>query len=234
MTGDDSLTAVARLLTAEAAYLCRSLEAALVVTAAGCIAAPDPAEATTPRPAGQENRILVPRRQVVRLGELSILQLLRFVGGSPVEVGTAEGWAVDELAVALRQGAAAGLFVIGDDPPVAEQGDMARFVWTCRKAGMPAVVLIAAKASPLAALDAGADLVLLDPARCHGGSEAGIVAGRTDLVRKVAGQERGIGALFRPAAETTAQVLGALAAAADPVAGMALPPPAAGVWSAPG
>jgi L-seryl-tRNA(Ser) seleniumtransferase/D-glucosaminate-6-phosphate ammonia-lyase len=104
---------------------------------------------------------------------------------------------------------------------------MAGFVWACRQAGVPALALLAgAEPGPPAALDAGADLVLLDPAITWSGPQAGLLAGRASLVEACRLQERGLGALFRPHPGTLAGVLAtARAAAADLAAGRAFPEP---------
>jgi seryl-tRNA(Sec) selenium transferase len=216
----DLLAPLARLLTAEAAWLCRSPAAAVAVAVAGCVAGMDLAVVRgLSEAARRERRVVLPRGQVVELGGVSVLQLLRLAGAQPVEVGTVERCAVDELAAALAGGAAAGLYVDGGPTPVG----MAPFVWECRTAGVPALVAGAGAGGPLAALDAGADLLVLDVARCYGGPPAGLVVGRGDLVAACALQEQGIGALFRPDPETVAATLDTVrAAAADLAAGHAV------------
>ena len=87
-----------------------------------------------------------------------MLQLLRLGGARPAEIGTVERCAVEELAAALAGGAAAGLYVDGGAAPVG----MAPFVWECRRVGVPALVVGAGAGGPLATLDAGADLLVLD------------------------------------------------------------------------
>jgi L-seryl-tRNA(Ser) seleniumtransferase len=88
---------------------------------------------------------------------------------------------------------------------------------------VPALVVGAGAGGPLATLDAGADLLVLDVSRCYGGPPAGLIAGRGDLVAACALQEQGIGALFRPDPETVAKTLAAVrAAAANLTAGYAV------------
>jgi D-glucosaminate-6-phosphate ammonia-lyase len=216
----DPLAALARLLTAEAACACSSPAAAVAVAVAGCVAGMDLAAVRgLPEVAGRERRVVLPRGQVVELGGVSVLQLLRLGGARPVEVGTVERCAVEELAAALAGGAAAGVYVDGGAAPVG----MAAFVWECRRAGVPALLAGAGAGGPLAALDAGADLLVLDVSRCYGGPPAGLIAGRLDLVAACALQEQGIGALFRPDPQTVAATLEAVqAAAADLAAGRAM------------
>jgi D-glucosaminate-6-phosphate ammonia-lyase len=216
----DALAALARLLTAEAACLCSSPAAAVAVAVAGRVAGMDLAAVRgLPEVAGRERRVVLPRGQVVELGGLSVLQLLRLGGAQPVEVGTVERCAAEELAAVLAGGAAAGLYVDGGPAPVG----MAPFVWECRGAGVPALVVGVGAGSPLAALDAGADLLVLDVRQCHGGPPTGLIVGRGDLVAACALQEQGIGALFRPDPGAVAATLEAVrAAAADLAAGYAV------------
>jgi D-glucosaminate-6-phosphate ammonia-lyase len=217
----DSLDALARLLTAEAACACSSFAGAAVVAVAGRVAGMDLAAARRlPDAAGRERRVVLPRAQVVELAGCSVLQLLRVAGAEPVEVGTVERCAVEELAAVLAEGAVAGVHVERGPSPIG----MAPFIWACRGAGVPAVVLGTGSAGPLAPLDAGADLLVLDVARCYAGPSAGLIVGRRDLVAACALQEQGIGALFRPDPETVAATLEAVrAAAADLAAGHAVP-----------
>jgi D-glucosaminate-6-phosphate ammonia-lyase len=216
----DPLSALARLLTAEAACVCSSPAAAVAVAVAGCVAGLDLAAVRgLPEVAGRERRVVLPRGQVVELDGVSVLQLLRLGGARPVEVGAVERCAAEELAAVLAGGAAAGLYVDAGHAPVG----MAPFVWECRGAGVPALVVGVGAGGPLAALDAGADLLVLDVSRCYGGPPAGLIAGRGDLVAACALQEQGIGALFRPDPGAVAATLEAVrSAAADLAAGYAV------------
>jgi L-seryl-tRNA(Ser) seleniumtransferase len=210
---------LARLLTAEASLACRSLPGAVLMAIGGCIAGPDLAAVLRlPEVGGRERRVVLQRGQVRALEGAPLLQILRLVGAEPVEVGDA----TDELAAFLAAGAAAGLWLAGQTAsgsPV----DLPGFVWACRTAGVPSVVVCAEPTGPLAALDVGADLALADSAALHGGPAAGLILGRSDLVRRCAIQERGIGALFPTDEATLAAIVAAVeAAAGDPAGGRAV------------
>jgi seryl-tRNA(Sec) selenium transferase len=216
---------LARLLTAESVRVCASPAGALVVAAAACIAGADLAAVQRlPDAAGRPRRIVLQRGQAIELGGMPLLQLLRLAGAEPVEAGTARACAPDALAAALATGAAAGFCLAGAEPGLV---DMARCAWACRTAGVPSLVLADAVAGPLAALDAGADLVVIDVAALYGGPEAGVIAGRAGLVAACTLQERGVGALFRPAPATVAATLAAVRAAAGPAGALAVPDPVA-------
>jgi L-seryl-tRNA(Ser) seleniumtransferase len=217
---DDPLATLARLLTAEAAYVRGSPAGALLVAVAAAITGGDAAAALgLPDAAGRERRVVVQRGQMVELGGLSLARLLRFAGAVPVEAGTVERCPAEEVAALLADGPAAGLFVERADS--AGLVGLAEFVWACRRSGVPALALPAG--APLAALDAGADLVIVDLAHAYGGAGLGLIAGRADLIAACAVQEAGVGALF-PATPTAVAEAVALvrAAAADLAAGRAV------------
>jgi seryl-tRNA(Sec) selenium transferase len=225
MTEGDPLGSLARLLTAEAAHGCRSLAGAVVVAAAACIAGESlGAVLRLPDAGGRERRGVLLRGQVTAVDGISLLQLLRLAGAEPVEVGTAEAVQADELAAALGAGAAAGLWVGGAGDGLLGP---AAFAWACRTAGVPALVVADAALPPLAALDAGADLVLVDPCRLVAAPEMGLVLGRAGLVRACRLQERGLGALFRAEPDALAAAAEAFRTAAETLAGgIAVPEPA--------
>jgi seryl-tRNA(Sec) selenium transferase len=230
MTTTEPFRALAGLLAAEAAHGWRTLAGAVVTAAAACITGEDLGTVLRlPETGGRERRVVVQRGQVIELEGVSLLQLLRFAGAVPVEIGAARACPADALAAALAEGAAAGLLVATD----AGEGGLvalAPFVWACREAGVPAVVIAGCPPMPLTALDAGADLVLFDAARIAGAPAAGLVVGRGGLVRASALQERGIGAHLRGDAETMAACASALAAAAaDLAGGIAVPEPTVAV-----
>jgi D-glucosaminate-6-phosphate ammonia-lyase len=221
----DPLSDLARLLTAEAARVCATPAGALVVAVAACIAGTELAAVQRlPDTAGRPRRIVLQRGHAIELGGVPLLQLLRLAGAEPVEVGTVRRCAPDELDAALADGAVAGLCVAGTEPGLV---DTARCVWACRTARLPSLVVADAAAGPLAALDAGADLVVIDVAALYGGPEAGVIAGRAGLVAACTLQERGLGALFRPAPATVAATIAAVSAAAGPAGALAVPDPVA-------
>jgi hypothetical protein len=130
--------------------------------------------------------------------------------------------ACDELGAIQALGAAAGLWLSDSsvrDPPV----DLPGFVWACSTAGVPSIVVCAEPPGPIAALDAGADLIVADPAALYAGPAAGLILGRRELVRCCALQERGLGALFTTDEATLSAIVAAVeAAAGDLAAGRAV------------
>lgn len=217
----DPLATLARLLVAPAAFPCSTPAGALLVAVAATITGPDLAAALRlPNAGGRERRIVVQCGQMVEFGGLSVAQILRITGALPVEAGTVGCCRGPELAALLAEGAAGGLFIEGAPGP--ELVGMAEFVWACRCAGVPSVVVPAN--APLAALDAGADLVVVDVAQAYGGQELGLIVGRAEAQAACAIQQPGLGALFRASDEAlAAAVVAVRATAVDLAAGRAVP-----------
>jgi seryl-tRNA(Sec) selenium transferase len=218
---------LAGLLTAEAAAVYRSLAGAVTVVAAALVAGTDPAAARRlPDAGGRPDGVVLPLAQAVELEDgLALTQLLRLGGAAPRLVGTAGRCEPDEVAAELaRDGGVAGLHVRGGVGEAAVIG-MAAFIWACRTAGRPALVLDLTGEGPLAALDAGADLVLLDPATAFAAPSAGLVAGRASLLAACETQRRGLGAMFQAEPALVAGVTEKVraAAAASLAGGKAVP-----------
>ncbi len=218
----DPFASLAQLLTAPAACACGSLAGALVVAVAAAITGTDVAAVLRlPDPTGRERRLVVQRSHVVEVSGVALTQLVRFAGGVPVEAGTAERCHATDLGALLADGATCGLFVEPKRRGAGEVVGMAEFVWACRRAEIPSIVM--QTGAPLAALDAGADLVLVDAAAAYGGTAIGLLAGRVDLIAACRLQERGIGALFPAGPDAVADVVKlARAAATDFGSGFAV------------
>jgi L-seryl-tRNA(Ser) seleniumtransferase len=221
------LAILARLLTAEAACASTSLAGALLMAVAGAISGRDLAAVLQLPDAGdRERRAVVRRGHMVEIDGVRLGQLLRLAGAVPIEVGTVDGCPEDELATVLGHGAACGIHIdrsMSSDRP---SGDMAAGVWACRQAGVPAIVVLLGSVGPLAALDAGADLVVLDVKRFFGRPALGLILGRTDRIAACELQARGLGGLFGVAVEALAEAVTAVGAAAgDPAGGRAMAAP---------
>lgn len=208
--GDAAL--LAEMLTAEAVWVASSVAGGIVTAVAACLAGRNLAAVRRlPDTGGRERRVVVPLGQMRAVDGVLLEQLVRLAGAAPVLVGTAAACEADELAAFLAAGAAAALWL----EPEAGAGpmEMARFVWTCRAAAAPAIVVTGARTGVLSVLDAGATLAIVDGAS-YGVADAGVIAGQADLVAACRGQERGIGALFRADSERALAILAAVRRAA--------------------
>ena len=175
-------------LEAEAACVWHDWAGALLVAAAACVAG------------SSSCRIVLQRGHVVDVGGGSIPRLLRLAGAEPVEVGAVDLCRTEALRAALLEpGTVAGLFVLCQVTP-AGLVDLPRFAWACREAGRTALVAMRGAASPAAALDAGADLVVADAAEALGGPPLGLVAGRASLMLACSAQRELAGRVALPRA----------------------------------
>jgi seryl-tRNA(Sec) selenium transferase len=188
---------LAKVLEADAACLWHDWGAALAVAAAACVTGEDlGAIRALPDPRGRPNRIVLQRGHVLDIGDSSIPQMLRLGGAEAVEIGAVDRCKPGELDAVLAEGAVAGLFVAA---PGTAAGliDLPHWVWHCHQASRPALVALHGAGSHRAALDAGADIVILDAAGL-GGPPCGIVAGRDPLVAACRLQAQGIGRAMLP------------------------------------
>jgi seryl-tRNA(Sec) selenium transferase len=158
---------LAARLEAEAALVAASLAAGCAWAAAGLVRLAGPAAA------GERPGIVLPTAHLTRLGGAPLAALLRLGGAHPVPVGTVRDCPEEELREALGA-AAAGLLVV--DAGLTEVVAPARFLWLCREAGRPALVLDPASGRWPAWADGGAALVLSDGAALAGVA-SGILAG---------------------------------------------------------
>jgi seryl-tRNA(Sec) selenium transferase len=206
------LPGLAEALEAEAACLWGGWAGALVVAAAACVAGQDPrAVRLLPGPGGgRPDRVILQRGHVLDLGGGSVPQLLRLGGASPAEVGSADRCGPEELDAALAD--AAGALFVASAAAAPGLLPLGPFAWRCREAGRPSIVAILdGAASHAAALDAGADLVVLDGSAL-GGPPCGIVAGSERLVRACLAQDRGVGRALRARPDDADRLAAALAA----------------------
>jgi seryl-tRNA(Sec) selenium transferase len=188
---------LAKVLEAESACLWNDWSAALALAAAACVAGEDlGAVRALPDPRGRPNRIVLQRGHVLDIGDSSIPQMLRLGGARAEEIGAIDRCKPGELDAVLREGAVAGLFVVAEGTAVGLI-DLPHWNWHCHGASRPALVLLHGAGSHRAALDAGADLVILDAASL-GGPSCGIVAGRNPLVGACRLQAQGIGRAMLP------------------------------------
>lgn len=192
---------LARRLEAEAVAVAASLAAACAWAAAGLVR---PAPAAVPR-------IVLPTAHLLRVEGAPLAALLRLGGAEPVPVGTVRDCPETELEDALAA-AAAGLLVVADGVP--EVVAPARFLWRCRCAGRPALLLDPASGRWAAWADGGADLVLIDGAVLTGVA-SGILAGSAGAIGACREARAAAAAFAAPPA--VLEALAAGSAAGEPV-----------------
>ncbi len=190
---DADLEAVlAERLEVEAALLAASLPAALAWAVAGLVE----------RTSGSRS-IAVPLGRLGRLEGAPIAALIGLGGGTPLPVGTVRDCPEAEFERALAEPAAAALLVV--EPELPDVLAPARFLWLCRRAEVPAVILDPGSGRWAAWADGGASLVLLD-GRALAGVEAGILAGTAEAIAACARCEAAAAAFAAPGPLRTALV----------------------------
>lgn len=195
--------ALADRLEAEAALLAASPAAALAWAVAGLLG----------RAAGP-TALVLPTAHLARLDGAPLAGLVTLAGGTVRPVGTIADCPEAALEAALA-GAAAALVVV--DPALPEVVAPARFLWLCRRAAVPGVILDPASRRWSAWADGGAALVVAD-GRALPGVEAGILAGTAEAV-EACRRAAAAAAAFRAPEPSRAALAAALARAKDAAAG---------------
>lgn len=188
---------LAEKLEAEAVLPAASLAAALAWALAGLIARAAPA-----------HRVLLPLAQLGRLEGAPLAALIRLAGGRPRPVGTVVDCPEPAFARALEERPAAALLVV--DPALPEVLAPATFLFSCRRAAVPALILDPASQRWAAWADGGATLVVLDGAALTGVA-CGILAGTGEAIAACRAAEAAAAA-FRAPPALEAALAAALAA----------------------
>lgn len=194
--------AIAKICGAEAAHLTSGAYAALVLSAAACMAGKDPEKMRRlPDSAGMRNEILIQRN--LRGAEPGMYdRSMEVAGGKLVEVGDEKRGAREaELEAAIGEKTAAIHFMVPDFPDSrTDIIPLQRVIEIGHKRGIPIIVDAAGQTYPTELLtrftQMGADLVCYAAKYVHGDNSAGWVCGKKDLVEAVAlhsfiGQEAG-------------------------------------------
>jgi L-seryl-tRNA(Ser) seleniumtransferase len=195
-------------LGTEAATVVHGFAGGILVAVAACLTGERPG-AIDRLPDGG-GRIVLQKAHCIDLG-CRLTQILAAAGAVPVEIGAVNGTALYQLEEALAEGAAGALFVVGAGVDGGALLELPSFLFAAHSRQVPVVVVAPDRVDWTGLLDAGADLVVLDATTAFGGPGAGIVAGRTALVRAARLQRLGIGRLVQPTPALLAELAGALA-----------------------
>ena len=197
--------AVAKICGAEAAHITSGAYAALVLSAAACIAGKDPdLMRRLPDSTGMKNKIIIQKNlRGQRGGEPGMYdRSMELAGGKIVEIGRETQAATEEeLEAAIDEKVAAVQFMVPDFPD--SRTDIIPFervMAIAHEHGVPMIVDAAGQTYPVELLGRftkmGADLVCYAAKYVQGANAAGWVCGRKDLIEAVAlhsfiGQEAG-------------------------------------------
>lgn len=194
---------------ADAGFVTGCTSASIAISAAACMTGFDLARVEQlPVTTGMKHEIVIQKGHVVSYGSV-ITGDIRLTGARVIEVGSATETAAHQLAGALGECTAAAVYVISHHAAQTGMIPLPVFIETCHARGIPVIVDAAAEYGWTDFIHAGTDLVLFSAQKALGGPTAGIIAGRSDLVRAAHAQSCGIG---RPMKAGKESVVGTIAA----------------------
>jgi D-glucosaminate-6-phosphate ammonia-lyase len=203
---------IVRLTGAQAGFVTASCASAISLSVAACITGQRLlAIERLPQTSGLRREVLVQLGHLVGYGA-SLEQSIRITGARVVPVGTVSMVQPYQLEEAITEDTACAVFVVSH---MTVQYAMLTLEQTCRichAKGVPVIVDAASEYDLQCFLARGADLVVYSGHKFLGGPTSGIVAGREELVRAAALQNRGIGRGMKVGKESIAGVLAALEA----------------------
>lgn len=202
---------IARATGAEAGFVTASAAAGIIIAVAAAITGTD-------RSAIEQLPLIAPDRpsEVVMLRGHDvnygncISQAIRIAGGTPVLLGTDSHFSTVQLADAISNKTAAGLFVVAHTTSRYAMIDLAEFAALCHARQVPVIVDAASEYDLMGFLAAGADIVIYSGHKFLGGPTSGIIAGRRDLIEACRLQNAGIGRAMKVGKESIAGLIAAL------------------------
>jgi L-seryl-tRNA(Ser) seleniumtransferase len=202
---------IAKTTGAEAGFVTGCTAAGIAVSVAAAIAGDDLYKAEQlPDTAGLKNKVILQKGHEVSYGS-TITQMIRIVGGVPVEIGTATGCAAYQLDGAIDDRTAAAVFVQSHHTVQSGLLDLRTFCEVARRRGVPVVVDAAAEYDWPGMIKAGATAVIFSAQKAPAGTTAGVIAGTRGFIRAfyVHG-ERGVGRPMKAGKESVAGAIAAL------------------------
>jgi L-seryl-tRNA(Ser) seleniumtransferase len=203
--------AIERLTGAEAGAVTHCSAAGITLAVAAAMAGGSPeAVAALPDATGLPDRVVLPAGHAVNYGH-PIVQDIRLAGARAVLAGTDACCTIAEIASALADERTACLLLVSSRLVRGEPVDLAEAVAAAHRRGVPAIIDGAAQDMRIAELLAtGADLVLISAHKYLASPTAGLVIGKSDLVRAVRAHEKGIGRAMKATKEAICGVLAAI------------------------
>ena len=205
--------AIARMLSAEAAFVSAGASSGLILQAAACIAGTDPAKITRlPDTRGMRNEIVIQRAH-----RFAYDQAYRVAGGVLVEIGLARRTQPFELDEAITERTAAVAHLVSPFTSPPGTLTLEQVVAIAHKRSVPVIVDAASMLPPrenlLKFLRQGADLVSYSGGKgIRGPQSTGILAGRRDLIKAVAMNASPNQALGRAAKTSKEEICGLVVA----------------------
>ena len=209
---DAASRVIARLTGAQSGFVTASCASAISLSVAACLTGQRLlAIERLPDTTGLRREVLVQLGHMVGYGS-SLEQSIRITGARVVPVGTVSLAQPYQLADAITEDTACAVFVVSHMTVQYAMLTLEQVCGICHAKGVPVIVDAASEYELRGFLARGADLVVYSGHKFLGGPTSGIVAGRDDLVRAAALQNRGIGRGMKVGKESIAGVMAALEA----------------------
>ncbi len=203
---------VAGATGAEAGFITASSASGITLAVAACMTGERLlAIERLPDTTGLKHEVPVQLGHLVGYGA-SLEQTICMTGAKLVQVGTVSGSAAYQLDEAIGGDTACAVYVVSHMTVQHKMLGLEEFCRICHAHGVPVIVDAASEYDLRGFLARGADLVVYSGHKFLGGPTSGIVAGRRDLVRAAALQNRGIGRGMKVGKESIAGVMAALQA----------------------
>jgi len=165
-----------------------------------------------PDTSGLKDQVVLQKGHAINVGGVPLTQLVKLTGAQPIEVGGAATAKIHHLEAAIGARTAAVVYVIAQSTQRPGLIPIRAAIEVARRLGVPVIADAAAEIDLKRFIDAGADLVIYSAHKFLGGATAGIVCGRTGLVRAVRAQEHGIGRTMKVGKEGIAGVIAVMEA----------------------
>lgn len=201
---------IAELTGAEAGCLTASASAGITLAVAAAMTGLDPCRVEAlPIDPGPRHEVVVQAGHLVNYGA-PVATAVQLAGATVRPVGQSTQCADYQLAGALGDKTAAGLYVVSHHVVDHGQVPLGRFAEICHASGVPVIVDAASEYDLTGFLANGADLAIYSAQKFLGGPTAGIIAGRKDLVRAAYLQNIGVGRGMKVGKESIAGTIRAL------------------------
>lgn len=203
---------IARLTGGEAGFVTASCASAITLSVAGSMTGERLlAIERLPCTTGLRNEVLVQTGHLVGYGA-SLEQTIAMTGARVVTVGTVSKALAYQLDGAITEHTACAVFVVSHMTVQYAMLGLEEFCRVCHAKNIPVIVDAASEYDLRGFLARGADLAVYSGQKFLGGPTSGIVAGRQQLVRAAALQNRGLGRGMKVGKESIAGVMAALQA----------------------
>lgn len=203
--------AIARATGAEAGFVTASAAAGIVIAVAAAMTGEN-LQAVQRLPLdtdGLRTEIVIQRGHDVNYGN-AISQAARMAAATPLLCGTELEVTAGQVADAITDRTAAGLFVVSHSAAQSGRLGLREFTALFHARNLPVIVDAASEYDLTGFLAAGADLVIYSGHKFLGGPTSGIIAGRASLVAACRLQNNGLGRAMKVGKESIAGLIAAL------------------------